>query len=66
MQRRGTLERSSPALADGRDSIYERLRHPAVMHVGVGQRQREGDALRIRDGAVAMARGLPSVGDLRR
>ena len=50
----------SPALADGRDGIHDRLQHPAVMHVGARQRQREGDALRIGED-VTLRAGLASI-----
>jgi len=30
----GAFARASPALADRRDGIHERLQHPAVVHVG--------------------------------
>ena len=64
VQLRGTLARSSPALADGRDGIHDRLQHPAVMHVGARQRQREGDALRIGED-VTLRAGLASIGRVR-
>ena len=39
----GAFTRPSPALADRRDGIHDRLQHPAVVHVGARQLQRERD-----------------------
>lgn len=51
--------RSSPALADRRHSIHHRLEHPAVVHVGPRQLQRERDALRIGEDVTLRARLAP-------
>jgi len=51
--------RSSPALADRRHSIHHRLEHPAVVHVGSRQLQRERDALRIGEDVAFRARLAP-------
>jgi hypothetical protein len=59
VQLRGTLARSSPALADWRDGIHDHLQHPAVMHVGARQLQREGDALRIGEDMTLRAELAP-------
>ena len=59
MQSGGAFARPSPALADWRDSIDDRLQHPAVMHVGACQLQREGDALRVGEDVTLRARLAP-------
>jgi hypothetical protein len=59
VQLRGPLARPTPALADRRDGIHDRLQHPAVVHVGSRQLQREGDALRIGEDVTLRARLAP-------
>ncbi len=56
---RGTLARRSPARADRRDGIHDRLQHSAVMDVRPRQLQSERDALRIGDDVALRARLAP-------
>ena len=59
VQPRRAFARSSPALADRRDSIHHRLEHPAVVHVGPRQLQREVDAFPIGEDVAFRARLAP-------
>ncbi|SDM53216.1 hypothetical protein SAMN05216360_102359 [Methylobacterium phyllostachyos] len=59
VQLRGTLARRSPARADRRDGIRDRLQHSAVMDVRPRQLQSERDALRIGDDVALRARLAP-------
>ena len=64
MQPGGAFPRSCPALADRRDSIHDRLQHPAVVDVGPRQLQRKGDGLRIGEDVALRAR-LAAIGWVR-
>lgn len=63
MQLVGPLARPSGALADGRDCVDQGRQQPAVVNIGSGQNDGEGNASGI-DQDVAFAAGFAAIGGI--